>query len=517
MTNFPNPIIWADVPDPSVIRVGDVYYMTSTTMYFTPGCPVMKSMDLINWEIIGYVYDTLANSDEMTLSNGKHDYGKGSWASCLRYHNGMFYVSFVAYNTGKTYIYQTTNIEKGDWQKYIIDGIYHDMSLLFDDDGRVYMVYGCGAIRVVELNANATALLDGGMNKIIIPHADPTGGTALAEGAHIYKMNGYYYIFIIAWPRSGSGRRIQVCYRAGHIDGVYDKRVILDDNMGFQNAGVAQGGIVDTPEGLWLALLFQDHGAVGRIPVLVPMAWEDAWPVLGVEGRVPTTLPCAFLPQTAGCSPNAMDDRPHMTSGLAASDDFNDAAGLGKQWQWNHNPVHGAWSLTARTGWLRLVTSHIATDLMDARNTLTQRTEGPTCAGVVCMDITGMQDGDVAGLAALQEKYGLVGVTQKNDVRYISLMCGDKGVLAQEEYIPLPSTQNKVYLRIRFDFEDALDEATFQYSLCGEKWVKLGKTLKMEYRLSHFTGYRYALFNYATQSIGGYVDFDGFKHICPAG
>jgi len=220
---------------------------------------------------------------------------------------------------------------------------------------------------------------------------------------------------------------------------------------------------------------------------------------LGVNGKVPITLPYTLTP--------------HITDRLIASDDFNNAEGLAKQWQWNHNPVHDAWSLTARAGWLRLTTSHIATDLMDARNTLTQRTEGPTCAGIICMDVANMNDGDVAGLAALQEKYGIISVTQEDGARFISMMCGDRGETTQSARIPLPPAQDKVYLRIHFDFENAVDEATFHYSLCGTKWTQLGDTLKMEYRLSHFTGYRYALFNYATLSVGGYVDFDWFKHI----
>lgn len=69
---------WTDIPDPDVVRAGDTYYMTSTTMHFTPGCPVMRSRDLIHWEIVNYVYDVLENSDEMSLRNGKHDYGRGS-------------------------------------------------------------------------------------------------------------------------------------------------------------------------------------------------------------------------------------------------------------------------------------------------------------------------------------------------------------------------------------------------------------------------------------------------------
>ena len=194
-----NPIIWADVPDVDVIRVNDTYYMTSTTMHVNPGVPIMKSKDLLNWEIVNYVYDILASTDKQTLSNGQNIYGKGSWASSIRYNNGKFYVVFASNDTGKTYIFQTTDIENGPWEKYeLAGGVYHDMSLLFDDDGRVYLVYGSGAINIIELTSDATAIKPGGMNKTIIQNASAPGGSGGlgAEGSHIHKINGKYYTLI---------------------------------------------------------------------------------------------------------------------------------------------------------------------------------------------------------------------------------------------------------------------------------------------------------------------------------
>jgi len=500
---FTNPFIWADVPDLDVIRVEDTYYMTSTTMYFTPGCPVMKSKDLVNWEIVNYVYDILDDSDCMTLKNGKHDYGRGSWASSLRHHNGIYYVALCAYNTGKTYIFQTEDIENGAWRRYTIDGIYHDMSLLFDDDGRVYMIYGGGAIKVIELTSNADAIKTDGLNKVIIKNADISGGNSLAEGAHIYKLHGKYYIFIIAWPRAGTGRRIEVCYRSDRIDGEYEGKIVLDDNMGFQNAGVAQGGIVDTPDGEWYAPLFQDHGAVGRIPVLVPVKWEDDWCVFGIDSKIPHEMP---LPASG-----------HKSKSIVISDDFENSK-LALEWQWNHNPDNAHWSLTERPGWLRLTTGTICRSLTDARNTLTQRTFGPECSGMVCIDVSNMKDGDFTGLAALQEVYGFAGVKMDGNVKYIVMakaaeQTGNeyKTGIPAEEIESIELKQNTLYLKIDFDFKNAVDEAYFYYSLDRTHWNKIGHMLKMSYKLSHFTGYRFALFNYATKTIGGYVDFDWFK------
>ena len=143
-----NPVIFADVPDMSMVRVGDTYYMSSTTMHMSPGVPIMKSKDLVNWKLVSYAYDTLADNDELNLTNGKSTYGRGSWASCIRYHNGTLYVTTFAQTTGKTHIYTTKNIEKGPWKVVSFSPSYHDHSLFFDDDGKVYLIYGGGKLKI---------------------------------------------------------------------------------------------------------------------------------------------------------------------------------------------------------------------------------------------------------------------------------------------------------------------------------------------------------------------------------
>ena len=153
-----NPIIFADVPDLSMIRVGDTYYMSSTTMHMSPGVPIMKSKDLVNWRLVSYASDTLGNQDELALRNGKSTYGRGSWASSLQFHQGTYYVSTFAQTTGKTYIYSTKNIEKGPWKAVSFKPSYHDHSLFFDDDGRVYLVFGTGKLRLIELTADASGV-----------------------------------------------------------------------------------------------------------------------------------------------------------------------------------------------------------------------------------------------------------------------------------------------------------------------------------------------------------------------
>lgn len=194
---YTNPFILSDVPDEDVIRVGDTYYMVSTTMHLSPGVPIMKSKDLVNWEIVNYVYDILGDSDANALRNGKQEYGRGQWAASVRYRDGIYYVTFVSNTLGKTYIFTTDDIENGQWTRHEIDGVNHDLGLFLDDDGKAYLVSGAGSIWLKELTDDATAVKEGGINKELYKTGDWGMGYA-AEGSHMYKVDGRYYIFMIS-------------------------------------------------------------------------------------------------------------------------------------------------------------------------------------------------------------------------------------------------------------------------------------------------------------------------------
>ncbi len=510
-TTAKNPIIWADVPDVSVIRVQDTYYMTSTTMHMNPGVPVMKSKDLVNWEIVNYLYDILAATDKQTLSNGQNLYGQGSWASSIRYHNGKFYVAFASNDVGKTYIFQTADIEKGPWEKYeLAGGVYHDMSLLFDDDGRVYMVYGNGTIRIIELTSDATAVKAGGMNKVIIQNASAPGGSGGlgAEGSHIYKIDGKYYIFHISWPSGGI--RTQLVHRADTIDGQYEGKIALRSGSSSSGAGVAQGGIVQSPDGKWYGMLFQDYGSVGRIPYIIPVTWSaDGWPVFG---DVNDTGIAADLAKSWVSSDNfdqrAEKSAAYHTEAANGENDYN-GSNLGLVWQWNHNPDNRNWSLTERPGYLRLTTGRTSTSIHNARNTLTQRTFGPESSGTIAIDVSRMKDGDYAGIAAFQQNYGFVGVKMSGTEKSVVMVNGNSTSAVEVASVPL--NQDTVYLRAELDFKNRTDKGYFYYSLDGQRWAAIGNTLQMSYTIPHFMGYRFALFNYATKTAGGYVDFDYYR------
>jgi len=485
-----NPILWADVPDIAIIRVGDTYYMSSTTMHMSPGLPIMKSKDLVNWKIASYAYETLADTDELNLKDGKNDYGKGSWASSLRYHNGTFYATTFSLTTKKTYIYSTKNPNKTPWKATSFTPLFGDHSLFFDDDGRVYMVSGNeGNMRVTELNSDLTGVKPGGVDQVIIHHASEVAGGTVglqAEGSQMFKINSKYYLCNITWPQRDM--RTEIIHRADTLTGPYEGRVM------FHYEGVAQGGLIDTPKGEWYAYLFQDHGAVGRTPFLVPMKWVDGWPVLGENGKAPETL---NIPAKLG------------VSGIVASDEFNRKPGdrpLPLVWQWNHNPDNANWSLTAHPGSLRLTTGRVDPELTQARNTLTQRTFGPESSATTAIDVTHMNDGDYAGLVAFQKKYGFVGVKEVDGASSIVMISAESN--EPEELPSIPLNQKTVFLRIDCDFKERTDKAYFYYSLDGKDWSAIGEPLQMVYDIPHFMGYRFGLFNFATKTAGGFVDFD---------
>lgn len=286
---FSNPVIYADVPDIDMIRVNDTYYMVSTTMHLSPGCPIMKSKDLVNWEIVNYVYDILGDTDAMNLRNGESMYGNGQWAASLQYHNNKYYVAFNSNTTGHAYIYTTDDIEKGSWTKTELAKSYHDMALFFDGD-TPYIVYGSGEIKYVELSEDLSGEKEGGKSGTLFSlnsgdDAEQFGGGLPFEGTHVMKKGDYYYVFNICWP---SGKpRIEVCHRSkSFIDGTWETKEILNakfSNNG-TNAGVAQGGLIDTTDGKWYGFMFQDHGAIGRTPILTDCKWIDGWPMLGKDG-----------------------------------------------------------------------------------------------------------------------------------------------------------------------------------------------------------------------------------------
>lgn len=500
-TRYTNPMMWADVPDLSVTRNGDDYYLISTTMHLMPGAPIMKSKDLAHWEIVSYVFDTLNDNSKYDLLNGTV-YGRGQWASSIRFHKGKYYVMFSPNDQPfRSYLYSTTNPE-GKWELVSRMPHFHDNSLFFDDDGKVYVYYGTGELR--ELREDLSDVKEGGVNmKIFERDASETG---LLEGSQAIKYNGKYYLLMISWPQNG--KRRQLCYRADKITGPYEKKVILEDNFaGFPYVG--QGCIIDDKYGNWYGLIFQDRDAVGRVPLLMPVRWENGWPMLGdKDGKVPDE----------GITPFPTYDTDRR---LVESDDFSSDT-LKLNWQWNHNPINPAWSLTERPGYLRLKTARVVNNLYLAPNTISQRMEGPKCSGTIALDISHMNEGDIAGFAAFNGHSAILEIHKEKDQSYLAFATNVVDLSEElKEVLNVNAKETErvtidkdlIYLRIDADFNLGKDIATFFYSYDNINWKSIGEPFKMRFDYRRlFMGTRFALFNYATSSTGGYIDIDYFSY-----
>lgn len=490
LTEGANPLTGMDYPDPDVVRVGDTYYMISTTMHFFPGACVLKSHDLIRWEICSYLYSALEHTPGEILEGEQTIYGHGMWAASLRYRNGRFYAVFIAHEWPKTFLFTADRIE-GPWKKQYIEGIYHDPSLLFDDDGRAYIAYGNRDIRLTELKEDLSGPKPGGTDRIIV--RDAPGGFLGYEGSHLYKINGKYVLFLIH-SRRDRWFRTQACFTADSPDGEWTGGDVLESGLDGLDSGVAQGGVVDTPDGRWFAVLFQDRGAVGRIPVLVPLSWNRAgYPVFG-----PVTQTIANACTRPGWVP-----RP-----LYADDDFS-APGLKDVWQFCHEPREGCWK--TGNGAYVIRTDKLSRTVEFARNTLTQRTVLPGCAAEVTVSAAGLRPGDTAGLCLLIGSYGLIGVTRDGDRLFLVMKGRRPGEQEEKEYARIPWDREDVRFRAAVRFSGTAGEVQFSCA-DGPAWKPLGPVHPMRFTLDHFTGCRFGLYLYAAEETGGSAAFRRFTY-----
>ena len=500
-----NPILKTDYPDPDIIRVNETYYMISTTMYYMPGGVILRSYDLINWEIASYIFDSLDNTPNERLEGNNNSYGKGMWAASLRYNNGKFYVAFVSHGMDKTHIYISDNIN-GPWEHKLINLYMHDCSLLFDND-RVYSIYGNTDIHLVELNDDLTDIKENGINKVIIK--DNKDAVNLGyEGSHFYKINDKYIITLIHWPKK-SGRRTESVFICDTIDGNYTGYDVTDDDLGFHNMGIAQGGLVDTVNGDWYSILFRDNGAVGRIPVLVPVSIKDNKIVFGDNGKIPSN------PKTISTNPD------YQYTPLFTSDDFNYDSlnpSLKPQWQWNHVPQNNLWYIKDKT--LNIKTGKLSPNPILAQNTLTQRAIYPGCQATVTIDATKLNNGDTAGLIALQGQFCMIGLLKEDDTLYLvqlerketphSFEIGSKDIMPAEIAFKEEYNDTKLTVKMIFDFEDMKDTADCFIKQDNE-WRKIGDTHKLKFGLDFFTGTRFGLCIYSQKNTGGEAGFSDFK------
>ena len=509
---FTNPLFYDEFSDPDIIRVGDDYYLAGTTMHTVPGLVILHSKDLVNWENISYCFDRFDfQDDQFWLKNHKEIYGQGIWAPCIRYANGQFYI--YSNINGKGLQCYTSKDIHGPWTHHNMQGNIYDLSVLFDDDGKIYAIHGYGEVKCTELKPDMSGPIES-TEKVIIPN-----GSAVGEGHHMYKINGMYYL--ISTDYRPNGRTL--CSRAKSIWGPYENCVITaDETFGYHAApltqvqgrivpdgtkfgipevdkdatactNIHQGGIVQTQKGDWWALLMMDFHSIGRTVTLAPITWKDGWPMLGLEGNLGRAPRTWIKPDIdTQVTPHAPYQR---------NENF-DGAQLGRVWQWNHNPEENMWSL--RKGRLRLKTMP-AEQLMWARNSLTQRVIGPESNSTVELYPKNMKDGDVAGLGNINVPCSWIGIVC--DGKSQILRCFEQAINDTID-VQLEKTE-KIWLRLVGHYDD--NSAHYEYSLDGKEFKQMGREMPLSYQLISFQGSRAALFAFNVKgNNGGYAEFDNF-------
>jgi xylan 1,4-beta-xylosidase len=506
---FTNPIFYEEFSDPDMIRVGENFYLTGTTMHSLPGLPVLRSKDLVNWEFVAYAASTLDLGPEFRLEDGKNVYGQGHWAPSFRHHDGTFYI-FSNVNRHTTQIY-TAKDPAGPWTHRPMKRSLHDLSVLFDD-GKVYAIWGYRTIRLAQLDADLTDIVPG-TEREIIPEA-----AGMGEGLHFYKIDGKYFI-TSAWYAE---RMRMPAARADRPEGPYEvnQAISIDEDFGLPQGNrladawgrskpyvirrgdphatgkisLHQGGIIRTPLGEWWGYSMMDYNSVGRLTALSPVTWKDGWPYFGLEGNLGRTPRTWVKPKTS--APQS------IRVPYERNDDFS-ASALAPVWQWNHVPVAGAWSLRERPGHLRLHALPAA-GLWDARNTLTQRSIGPRSTPTVLLDAAAMRDGDTAGLALFNRPYAWLGVERTNGRLSLVQLDEQSGRTVRQ-----PLAGPRVWLRADCDF--LTETARFSFSTDGRAFTPVGEPFTMVFQLATFQGVRYALFAFNVEGRGGAADFDSFE------
>ena len=540
---FTNPLFYDEFSDPDILRVGDDYYLAGTTMHAVPGLVILHSKDLVNWKNVAYCFDRFDfPEDRFSLKNHQEIYGQGIWAPCIRYANGQFYV-FSNVNGKGLQCYTAKDI-RGPWTHHNMKGNIYDLGVLFDDDGKVYAIHGYGTVKCTELKPDMSGPVEG-TERVIIPE-----GNGVGEGHHMYKIDGMYYL--ISTDYSPNGRTL--CSRSKSIWGPYETRVITaDETYGYHAASLTQvprgtkyrigedgtkfqlgpvdkdatactnahqGGIVQFNDGTWWALFMQDFHSIGRTVCLMPMTWENGWPMVGLKGnlgRAPRTwYKPGMAPPSApeGATIVPADKTIEAPSGAVGgaydrSDNFNSKQ-LKPVWQWNHNPDDKLWSL--KGGKLR-IQAQPAEQLMWARNTLTQRVIGPKSITTVELYTKGMKDGDVCGLGNINVPCSWIGVSlpptpsQRGGAKY-TLRCFEQ-MTNDTVSVSVGLPNGKIWLRCIGDYDN--DKMQYAYSTDGTTFQTLGRQMLLSYQLISFQGSRHALFAFNIKGKkGGYAEFDNF-------
>lgn len=499
---YKNPVLHADYSDPDAVRVGDDYYLISSSFNHAPGLPILHSKDLVNWKIIGHVLQQQIPYEHFS----KVEHGNGVWAPAIRYHNNEFYIFYPDPDFG-IYVTRAKNI-LGPWSAPVL--VYQGKGLidpcpLWDTDGKVYLAHALAGSRagfksviiVNELNGNADKVIG---NDVLV--YDGHTEDATIEGPKFYKRNKYYYIFA---PAGGVGTGWQTVLRSKSIYGPYERKVVLHQGNTTVN-GPHQGAWVQTQTGQDWFLHFQDRDAYGRIIHLQPMKWVNDWPVMGTDSDGDGNGEPVLLYK----KPNVGKKYPITTP--QESDEFNDSK-PGLQWQWQANPkLNWAFCYPSK-GVLRfnsILKPDSSKNLWDIPNILTQKIPAEEFKATTKFLFTAKTNGEQFGLVVMGMNYAAITVTKKEDrlyIEYVKCIDAEHGKPESVELSWLINV-NEIFFRVEVK-KDAV--CNFSYSTDGKNFTGLPSGFKAE--PGKWIGATLGLYCTRTQKIndGGFADVDWFR------
>ncbi|MCF8359388.1 MAG: glycoside hydrolase 43 family protein [Prolixibacteraceae bacterium] len=498
---YSNPIIHADYSDPDVIRVGNDFYMTASSFNCSPGLPVLHSVNLVNWEIIGYALQKQPPID--VFNTPQH--GNGVWAPAIRHHNGEFFIYWGDPDFG-IYVVKAKKPE-GPWSEpHLVHAAkgWIDPCPFWDDDGKAYLVHafagsrsGIKSVLVINemspdglsINEKCTLVFDGHENHRTI------------EGPKLYKRNGYYYIFA---PAGGVKPGWQTVLRSKNIYGPYEIKTVLHQGNTAVN-GPHQGGWVELESGESWFIHFQDKDAYGRIVHMQPVNWVNDWPLMGTDQNNDGI----GEPVTQYKMPNVSSTQ--KVKPIPVSDEF-DSPEIGLQWQWHANPKP-EWAFAANNGFFRLncvMPPEGSTTLWNVPNLFLQKFPAEEFNATTKFNFQAKEEGDRAGLIIMGEDYAYIVAKFSEGKTWITFStCTDARTGGQEiEKEKVEFSGSDIYLKVEVREGG---KCRFSYSKNGKSFKNAGQEFTA--RAGRWIGTKVGIFALKSTPTNdsGYADFDWFR------